>query len=106
MSLFHVVGGLLSRDQLNTVFDRDAVPGIAQLRRYGIALLAIVLITGLDLLNRIFETTSLDFNMWLVCIGLALTLLVVEEVVKLVLRWRGRGLSAPTPSAPAVVVSA
>ena len=106
LSLFHVVAGLLSRDQLNTVFDRDAVPGMAQLRRYGIALLAIVLITGLDLLNRIFETTSLDLNMWLVCIGLALTLLVVEELVKLVLRWRGRDLSGSTPSAPAVVVPA
>ena len=27
LSLFHVVAGLLSRDQLNTIFDRDAVPG-------------------------------------------------------------------------------
>ena len=45
LSLFHVVAGLMSRDQLNTIFDRDAVPGVAQLRRYGISLLAIVAIT-------------------------------------------------------------
>ena len=45
LSLFHVVAGLLSRDQLNTIFDRDALPGVAQLRRYGVSLLAIVAIT-------------------------------------------------------------
>ena len=27
LSLFHVVAGLLSRDQLDTIFDRDAIPG-------------------------------------------------------------------------------
>ena len=36
LSLFHVAGALLCRDQLNTIFDRDAVPGhhaAAALRR-------------------------------------------------------------------------
>src|SRR4029079_2969805 len=41
LSLCPVFAGLLSRDQVNTIFDRDAVPGLAQLRRYGVALLAI-----------------------------------------------------------------
>ena len=45
LSLFHVVAGLMSRDQVNTIFDRDAVPAVAQLRRYGVSLLAIVAIT-------------------------------------------------------------
>ena len=35
LSLFHVAGALLCRDQRNTIFDRDAVPGVMQLRRYG-----------------------------------------------------------------------
>ena len=56
LSLFHVVAGLLSRDQLNTIFDRDAIPAAAQLRRYGLSLIAIVAITALDLLERIFGT--------------------------------------------------
>ena len=38
LSLFHVVAGLLSRDQVNTIFDRDAVPAsraAAPVRRLG-----------------------------------------------------------------------
>src|SRR6478735_4927258 len=88
LSLFHVVAGLLSRDQRRTIFDRDSIPGVAQLRRYGVSLLAIVAITALDILQRIFNTTALGYDEWLICIGLALTLLVVEELVKVVVRRR------------------
>jgi len=85
----------LCRDQVNTIFDRDAVPGAMQLRRYGIALAAIFLITALDFLNRIFDTTALSFNQWCICAGIAASLVVVEELIKLVLRRRG----APGPAA-------
>ncbi len=88
LSLFHVAGALLCRDQLNTIFDRDAVPGVMQLRRYGVALLAIVLVTSLDFLQRIFGTTGLTFNQWCICIGIALSIVVVEELIKLVIRHR------------------
>ena len=88
LSLFHVVAGLLSRDQLNTIFDRDAVPAAAQLRRYGVSLLAIVAITTIDLLQRIFGTGGLTGDQWAICIGLAASLLVVEEAIKFVLRRR------------------
>jgi P-type Ca2+ transporter type 2C len=102
LSLFHVVAGLLSRDQVNTIFDRDAVPGAAQLRRYGVSLLAIVAITALDILQRIFGTGPLTGNQWAICIGLAASLLVVEELVKLVLR---RRRPASPPTTPAVVTT-
>jgi Ca2+-transporting ATPase len=88
LSLFHVVAGLLSRDQLNTIFDRDAVPGVMQLRRYAVALLAIVLITSLDFLERIFDTTGLTFTQWSICVGIAASIVVVEELIKLVIRHR------------------
>jgi Ca2+-transporting ATPase len=98
LSLFHVAGALLCRDQVNTVFDRDAVPAITQLRRYGVALLAIVLVTSLDLLQRIFDTTALTFTQWCICVGLAASIIVVEELIKLVLRHRA-------PAAPPAVTS-
>jgi Ca2+-transporting ATPase len=97
LSLFHVAGALLSRDQHNTIFDRDAVPGTAQLRRYGIALAAILLITTLDFMERIFDTTDLTFGQWCICIGIALSLVVVEELIKLVLRRREKVPSATAP---------
>jgi Ca2+-transporting ATPase len=98
LSLFHLVGALLSRDQVNTIFDRDAVPGILQLRRYGIALIAMVAITALDILERIFDTTGLDFNQWCICIGLAASLVVVEEVIKFAMRRRDNAQLVPAPA--------
>ena len=77
----------------------DALPAAAQLRRYGVSLLAIVAITTIDLLERIFGTGGLTGNQWAICIGLAASLLVVEEAIKFVLR-RRQNLG---PTAPAVV---
>jgi Ca2+-transporting ATPase len=88
LSLFHLAAGLLSRNQHDTIFDRDAIPGITQLRRYGVSLLAIIAITGIGLLQRIFDTTRLTFAQWTICVGIAASLVVVEETIKLVLRWR------------------
>ena len=61
-----------------------------QLRRYALALLAIVLVTALDFLQRIFDTAGLSFAQWCICVGIAASLVVVEELIKLVLRHRGR----------------
>ena len=62
LSLFHVAAALLCRDEVNTIFDRSAIPEITQLRRYGIALVAIILVTSLDFLQRIVDTTALTFT--------------------------------------------
>jgi len=97
LSLFHVAGALLCRDQDNTIFDRDAIPGRMQLRRYGLAILAIVAATGLGLLNRILDTASLSFNQWCICAGLAASIVIVEELVKIVLRRRGEQGPAALP---------
>jgi Ca2+-transporting ATPase len=88
LSVFHVAAALLCRDQLHTVFDRAAFPGVLQLRRYALALLAIVLVTALAFLQRIFDTAGLSFAQWCTCIGIAASLVVVEELIKLVLRHR------------------
>jgi Ca2+-transporting ATPase len=90
LSLSHLAVGLLARDQHHTIFRRAAIPGTTQLRRYGIALAAIILVTTLGLLQRIFHTTELSFAQWSICIGIALVLVAVEELIKLVIRQRGR----------------
>jgi P-type Ca2+ transporter type 2C len=109
LSAFHLAAGFLSRDQVNTVFDRDAIPGAVQLRRYGVSALAVVAITAIGLLERIFGTTSLVFGQWCVCLALAASLVVVEEVIKWVLRRRGAAgptLSTPAAAAPALSATA
>jgi P-type Ca2+ transporter type 2C len=88
LSLFHLAGGLLARDQRETIFRREAIPGHTQLRRYGLALVLIIAVTGIDFLNRIVGTTELSFTQWWICIGLAASLVVVEEAIKAVIRRR------------------
>jgi Ca2+-transporting ATPase len=105
LSLFHLAAGLLCRGPEETIFDREFLPDATQLRRYGVALLAIVAVTSLDVLQRIFGTTSLTFAQWSICVGLALTLVVVEEVIKLVLRMRARR-NRPAPALAPVSATA
>jgi Ca2+-transporting ATPase len=90
LSLSHLAVGLLARDQRNTIFSRAAIPGSIQLRRYGIALLAIIAVTTIGFLEQIFDTVELSFSQWSICIGIAAILVVVEELIKLVIRLRDR----------------
>jgi Ca2+-transporting ATPase len=88
LSLFHLAGGLLARDQRDTIFSKAAIPASAQLQKYGIAVVLIVAATGIDFLNRILTTTELSFAQWWTCIGLAASLVAVEEVIKVFVRRR------------------
>jgi Ca2+-transporting ATPase len=103
LSLFHLFAGLLARDQRNTIFDRDAIPGPTQLRRYATALIAIVAATALGFLQRILDTVGLSFAQWSICVGLAVTLVVVEELIKVVLRRRERQPAAEVIPTPAIM---
>ena len=102
LSLFHVVGRLPGprpdAARSSTATPSPARPSCAAT---AISLLAIVAITALDILQRIFDTTALSFDQWCICIGIALSLLVVEELIKFVLRRRGsRSTSRPGDSCP------
>jgi Ca2+-transporting ATPase len=100
LSLFHLAAGLLARDQVRTIFSRAAIPGPTQLRRYGLALLAIILVTEIGFLQRVFSTVDLTLAQWGICTGIALSLVVVEEVIKFFIRRRARAhlsLVSPTP---------
>jgi Ca2+-transporting ATPase len=87
-SLLNVALGLSARSQTRTLFTRDLVSDRRQLTLYGGTLLAIILATELSVLQRILGTTSLTGGQWLVCLFLAASLIVVEEITKLVLRHR------------------
>jgi P-type Ca2+ transporter type 2C len=90
LSLFHLAAGLLARDQVNTIFDRDRLPGAVQLRRYALSLAAIILVTKLGFMQRLFSVVDLTLGQWGICLGLALSLVVVEEIIKVFIRRRIR----------------
>src|SRR5690606_35205386 len=81
-SLFNIALGLSARSETGTVFVRDTISDRRQVQLYGIALLLTLLGTELGFLQRILGTVSLSLEQWLLCIGLALALLVIDEVIK------------------------
>jgi len=87
-SLLNVALGMSARSETRTMFTRDIVADRRQLTLYGGTLVAIVLATQLDILNRILETVPLTGGQWLVCLLLAAGLVVVEEIVKFAMRKR------------------
>ena len=85
-SLISVVMGLGARSETASAFNRDIFQDRNQLMFYGLALLFTFLPTELAFLQRMLDTTSLSNEQWLICIGFAVALLLVDEVIKIFLR--------------------
>ncbi|HKT40709.1 MAG TPA: cation-translocating P-type ATPase C-terminal domain-containing protein, partial [Ktedonobacterales bacterium] len=97
-TFFNVFTGLTARDETQTMFTRNLFEDRRQVLLFGLSLLLAFLVTELGFLQRIFETTALTFNQWLVCIGVAATLVVVDEVIKFFLRRSRRAASGQSPA--------
>jgi P-type Ca2+ transporter type 2C len=104
-TLFQVFTGLTARSETQTMFTRDLLEDRRQAYLFGLSLLLAFLVTVLGFLQRIFDTTALTLEQWLVCIGVAATLIILDEVIKFFLRRSRRtaeqGTSAVTPAATA-----
>ena len=87
-ALLSIVMGLSARSETASAFNRDILHDRNQLLLYGLALLFTFLPTELGFMQRILGTTSLSGNQWLICIGFAIALLLVDEVIKVFLRRR------------------
>ncbi len=88
LTFFHVFTGVSARDEFGTIFSRASLPGWAQLRLYGLAVILAILATELGFFQRILDTVPLTRDQWLICIGVASSLLVVEEATKFIIRRR------------------
>ncbi len=95
-ALFNVALGLTSRDETGTILRRDLVTDRRQLGLYGLALAVIVLSTELSITQRILDLVPLTGAQWMLCIGCAVGLLVVDEAIKFFLRRREHA----TPAQP------
>ncbi len=103
-SLFCVTRGLACRSETQSALNRDVLHDRHQSMLYGIALLLIFLPTELAFLQRGLGLTSLDGTQWLLCIGFALALLLVDEVVKVFLRSRHKHDATPSAVIPSAQV--
>jgi len=85
-SFFNIALGFTAHSETRTAFNRDIISDRRQLGLVGLALLLTILPTQLAFLQRILGLTELDGQQWLVAIGLAAGLVLVDEAVKLFLR--------------------
>jgi Ca2+-transporting ATPase len=98
-SLFNIVIALSARNETATAFNRDIIRDRSQLMLYGLALLFIILPVELGF-PRFLGLAQLTGEQWLICIGFAVALLLVDEVIKVFMRSR-RSKTQPAPVATA-----
>jgi Ca2+-transporting ATPase len=100
--LFNIVLGLGCRYERLSIFTRDILTDRRQLMLFGLALLLTFLPTELGFGQRVLGLTPLTFDQWLLCIGFAIALLLIDEIVKAFLR-RSRSSDVPAASAKIAV---
>ncbi|MBE2221255.1 MAG: cation transporting ATPase C-terminal domain-containing protein, partial [Anaerolineae bacterium] len=91
-SLYNVIVAFSCRSETNSAFNRDVLHDRHQLMLYGLALLFMIVPVELGF-PRFLGLAQLTGNQWLLCIGFAVGLLLVDEVIKVFLR-RSRAKAA------------
>jgi len=92
-SLFHVFYSLETANDTRTLFSSELIDNSILLKTAGLSLLTIFLATSFGPLQRLLGTVDLTLDQWAVAIAAAATIIVIEEVRKLIRRSR-----APQPA--------
>ena len=103
-ALFRLFSSLETADEDESLFSGSIFANRPLLIATGLSVLTILLATELGFLQKFLGMVSLTGQQWLVCIGVAGSLIVVEEARKL-LKVR-TGDEAAVSAAPAVAVAA
>jgi Ca2+-transporting ATPase len=93
MTTFAIANVFLSfavKDELRSMFDPETYADRRLLKASGLSALAILFGTELGIFQRILGTVSLTGKQWIVCLLVALSVVVVSEIQKWVLRSRAR----------------
>jgi Ca2+-transporting ATPase len=99
-SLFNILAGISARDETHSAFNRDLLADRRQIGLYGLSIVLTILATELGFLQRILGTTPLTGQQWLLCIIVAASILVVDEVIKSFMRRRTGAQSPRQASTP------
>jgi P-type Ca2+ transporter type 2C len=83
-----------ARDELRSVFSLDTFNDRRFLLTSLMSVVAIILATGLDFLERVLDTVPLTGVQWVICIGAGLTIVVVSEARKFLLRRRETSMAS------------
>jgi Ca2+-transporting ATPase len=103
-SIFHLFFSLETSDDDRTIFSSELLENKMLLRTTGVSILTIFLATAFGPLQRILDTIELSWEQWAICIAVAASIIVIEEVRKLI---KGRSRAEePAPAQPAAAAAA
>ena len=100
-ALFRIVSSLETADESRSLFSGYILDNPTLIKSTAISILLIVLVTEAGILQEIFSMVSLTLEQWLICLGVAALLLVVEEVRKFFKIRAGHEMPEQTDAAPA-----
>jgi Ca2+-transporting ATPase len=100
-ALFRLFSSLEPADQDESLFGGSILSNSPLLVATGLSLLTIYLAVNLDFLQTFLGTTALTSDQWAICIVVAASLIVIEEVRKLLKIRTGDEPVATSPVAPA-----
>ncbi len=96
-AFFRLFSSLETADEDESLFSGSILGNRPLLLATGLSVLTIVLAVEFGVLQRLLGTTSLTVDQWVICVAVPLSLVVVEEVRKL-LRTRGRAEPLTVPA--------
>jgi Ca2+-transporting ATPase len=85
-SLYALFFSIATKDERRTVFSLDTFSDKTFLIATGVSVLTLLLATVFGPLEAFLKTTTLDVQQWLICTGVALSIIVVSEIRKAVRR--------------------
>ncbi|MEV8515091.1 cation-transporting P-type ATPase [Dactylosporangium sp. NPDC051484] len=87
-SILNLALSFTVRSDVRSMFSLDTFEDHRFLVTSGMSVIAIILATELGLLQRVLHTVSLNLTQWLVCLVAGVSVIVVTELRKMVLRHR------------------
>ena len=79
---------IATRDEHRTVFSLDTFADAKFVIATGVSIVTLLLTTVFGPLQKFLQTTSLDVRQWAICLAVALSIVVVSEIRKAVVRRR------------------
>jgi Ca2+-transporting ATPase len=90
-SIVHIPFSLSLRQPYESVFRRETFSNPLRWAAYGFIIVALLLLTELEVMQNIFDTAPLTGQQWGICFIVALLFLFVGEIAKFILRRLGVG---------------
>jgi magnesium-transporting ATPase (P-type) len=105
-SMFALFFSIATKDERRTVFSLDTFADKTFNIATGVSVLTLILSTVFGTFQKFLATTSLDIEQWVVCTGVAASIIVISEIRKAIRRRKGAeaapaGQEAPSPAAAA-----